>query len=1054
MNKKIKILKSFFVALMSFSFLIGQIPFATPVFATTDPLVRQFESTISPTVSSGGDTQEYTITITNTSTGNGDAKARSVNVAIPSGFVLDSSVVASNGWDITTSATDIKAKKTGPDPFLNPSEFFTLVFDAIAPISSGDYEWTVNLYKGDGWTGEEFAITTSQPTVTAEGEEPVLGCTDDAAINFDEEATEDNDSCLYTGTLTVTKVVVDGILTVEDFPLYVDGFEITSGEATTTLSGAHIVSEDGDEDYEAVFSGDCDSEGNVTVPVNGDAFCTITNTYNGEVDPDPTDVTINLTKIVCDDESYLPNWGISGATVTETTASEFLAEGDNAEHCSLAEGWDFQWQSGKILNSDDNDVYGEVGGWTTVGSTNGDGEVSVDIDVTGITHISVREVLEEGYIPFTFWANGKLNSDDVSAELYCGASGGNYDNMEWIKNVEVGDEYYCVAFNASEESEGPAYPYGIITNPLTDDVVSGTIDLTAEYYDGDEDNDDAVQWAVRSGTSCTGPENNVFGNVNGMDDDYDWDGSSFSSEFDSTQFPNGDYCFIFNPTDDGEVDVRETVLFSILNEVEEPHACTPDLNIVANGGFELPVVEHASKWNIFPNGTEDLGWNVVWLHDLIDEDQPEVALLEIHRGVLGWLASEGEQWTELDSSWYGPDEEGSSEDTSVKIYQELPTVIGETYTLSFDFSSRPGTDEEDNGFKVYWEGGLIDSIVEDGSENDNTDWDTHTYVVEATSDNSELRFADSGDGNGLGSFLDNVSVTCEEASSAISGRLDGTKYYDSNSDGSFDSEEENILINWIIKLYNSSWELLDTDETNESGDFNFNGLSEGTYRVCEYQADGWTQTDPVTDGRDHVTIIDNASPNVETEGVKCYEVVVSAENEETGGLKFGNVDQSEGGGGNEDAILGCTDPEANNHDAEATQDNGSCEYNTATISGGFVGFGTSGGGEVLGAATGICDPLLNSYLFMNANNSIEQVARLQGFLSLNGFGSLINGVFDGETENAVRSFQTNYSEEVLKPWVALGLLNDGETTGQVYKTTRWKINDLFCPGSEAFPVFP
>ncbi|MCZ6544637.1 MAG: Ig-like domain-containing protein, partial [Chloroflexi bacterium] len=83
-------------------------------------------------------------------------------------------------------------------------------------------------------------------------------------------------------TLTVTKIVVNdggGPLGVSDFPLFIDDELTTSGEDAMVTAGAHTVSETGDPDYTAVFSGACDADGNVTVAAGGTAECIITNTF-------------------------------------------------------------------------------------------------------------------------------------------------------------------------------------------------------------------------------------------------------------------------------------------------------------------------------------------------------------------------------------------------------------------------------------------------------------------------------------------------------------------------------------------------------------------------------------------------------------------------------------------------------------------------------------------------------------------------------------------------------------------------------------------------------
>lgn len=108
----------------------------------------------------------------------------------------------------------------------------------------------------------------------------------------------------------------------------------------------------------------------------------------------------------------------------------------------------------------------------------------------------------------------------------------------------------------------PEYPYGIIISPEADEEVDGDLYLEAEYYDGDDENDDAVQWAVRKGT-CAANTNTVFGNVDGHSDSASWDGMYFSTTLDASGLEPGDYCFVFNPTDDGNVDVRETQWFVV-----------------------------------------------------------------------------------------------------------------------------------------------------------------------------------------------------------------------------------------------------------------------------------------------------------------------------------------------------------------------------------------------------------------------------------------------------------------------------------------------------------
>jgi len=185
--------------------------------------------------------------------------------------------------------------------------------------------------------------------------------------------------------------------------------------------------------------------------------------------------------------------------------------------------------------------------------------------------------------------------------------------------------------------------------------------------------------------------------------------------------------------------------------------CNPDIELIVNGGFEYPVVEHNSQWNIFPDGTTDLGWNVEWIVDDYP-DLPDVANIELHRGVSGWLAYEGEQYTELDSDFDGPDGSINNEPASVRIYQDIPTVPGRSYRLSFAFSPRPGTDASQNILNVSWNDETVDILTADGTGNTNTEWTFHEYIVTANSETTQVAFSDDGIPNSMGTFLDAVSV--------------------------------------------------------------------------------------------------------------------------------------------------------------------------------------------------------------------------------------------------------------------------------------------------------
>ena len=163
----------------------------------------------------------------------------------------------------------------------------------------------------------------------------------------------------------------------------------------------------------------------------------------------PDIVTLTASKIVCENESLLPDWSGQSINITDTTATDYVAA---IQGCSLESGWSFQWGD-QTVSDPGGDYYGEVigDGWTTFGPTNVDGVATTSIDIAEMTQISVREVLQSGYIPFTY----PPTDDTESAELYCSDDVYHYDNFDFITDLAADETYYCVAFNALEEVNTP-----------------------------------------------------------------------------------------------------------------------------------------------------------------------------------------------------------------------------------------------------------------------------------------------------------------------------------------------------------------------------------------------------------------------------------------------------------------------------------------------------------------------------------------------------------------------------------------------------------------------
>lgn len=83
------------------------------------------------------------------------------------------------------------------------------------------------------------------------------------------------------GTINVVKTVINdngGTKTVADFPLFVNGTSVISGETNVfSAKSSYVVTETADSHYTRTFSGDCDINGQLWLTKNENAFCIITN---------------------------------------------------------------------------------------------------------------------------------------------------------------------------------------------------------------------------------------------------------------------------------------------------------------------------------------------------------------------------------------------------------------------------------------------------------------------------------------------------------------------------------------------------------------------------------------------------------------------------------------------------------------------------------------------------------------------------------------------------------------------------------------------------------
>jgi predicted ribosomally synthesized peptide with SipW-like signal peptide len=182
-------------------------------------------------------------------------------------------------------------------------------------------------------------------------------------------------------------------------------------------------------------------------------------------------------------------------------------------------------------------------------------------------------------------------------------------------------------------------------------------------------------------------------------------------------------------------------------------------NLILNGSFEVPEVTDPAKWEIFPDGSTGLEWTVEWVGNQTtfnNQTRPAPALVEYHEGVLG-NAQDGDQYTELDSDWFGPNNSLNGEPALVKIHQDIFTTPGQKYKLHYYFSPRPNTGSTENTMYVNIDDVLVTThgpVAGGGS----IVWAESTYEFTASNATTKIEFIGGGTDNSLGIFLDDVSV--------------------------------------------------------------------------------------------------------------------------------------------------------------------------------------------------------------------------------------------------------------------------------------------------------
>ena len=88
-----------------------------------------------------------------------------------------------------------------------------------------------------------------------------------------------------------------------------------------------------------------------------------------------------------------------------------------------------------------------------------------------------------------------------------------------------------------------------------------------------------------------------------------------------------------------------------------------------------------------------------------------------------------------------------------------------------------------------------------------------------------------------------------------------------------------------------------------------------------------------------------------------------------------------------------------------------------------------------------CIDLLVTFIDSDKKNNISEVKKLQKFLnSYENENLIVNGVFGDSVKQATIRFQKKYKDDILKD----DSNNFSEPTGNIYRKTRNKINEIYC----------
>jgi hypothetical protein len=205
----------------------------------------------------------------------------------------------------------------------------------------------------------------------------------------------------------------------------------------------------------------------------------------------------------------------------------------------------------------------------------------------------------------------------------------------------------------------------------------------------------------------------------------------------TAEMSSGTHAFTAKATDAAGNTSSASSLFNVtVNAASPPPVTSPasGSNLLVNGSFESASLSAYAdgRWGAFSSIP---GWTAI-----------SGSKIELWSGLEGVKATDGQNYGELD---YLGAQDG--------FYQDVKTVAGQSYDLSFDARSRPGFTSSTTSMEILWNGSAVATVPPGDS------WQNYDFTVVGTGGQDRLTFREvAGQGSdGLGALYDNVSLTAK-----------------------------------------------------------------------------------------------------------------------------------------------------------------------------------------------------------------------------------------------------------------------------------------------------